>query len=288
MNNTNRSRLMFVSSMIIFGTIGIFRRYVSVPSGMIAMSRGFIGMLFLIGIMLIKREKLSLQSLKKNAGMLFLSGAVMGFNWILLFEAYKYTTVAVATLCYYMAPLFVIAVSPFLFKERLTILKCGCMIAAIVGMVLVSNMSGGEVSAVNNGVGILLGLSAAVLYALVMLLNKKIVGVKAFDKTIFQLGAAGIVLLPYTLIAEGSASIEFTTVSIVMLLVMGVIHTGVAYAMYFSSIEKIKAQTAAMLSYIDPVIAVLLSVLILGENMGIMGYAGAVLILGAAILCDRE
>lgn len=288
MKDCNKAKIMLICSMIIFGTIGIFRRYIPLPSGMIAMSRGFIGMLFLIFVLIAKRERISFHAIGKNLLMLCISGALLGFNWILLFEAYRYTSVAVATLCYYMAPVFVIVASPFVFGEKLTWTKLICVIAALFGMVLVSGVLGEGVENPSEMRGIFLGLGAALLYACIVMLNKRNIDVAAYDKTIVQLGVAGVVLVPYTLIAESTSGIEITAIAIIMLIVIGVLHTGIAYALYFGSISKLKAQTAAIFSYIDPVVAVLLSVLLLGEKIGISGYIGAALILGAAILSEKR
>ena len=186
-----------------------------------------------------------------------------------------------------MAPVFVIAVSPFVFGEKITRTKLICVIAALLGMILVSGVLNEGIASISEFSGILFGLGAAVLYASVIILNKKIGDISAYDKTIVQLGVAGIVLVPYTLIAENISNTEFTAFSIVMLIVIGVVHTGIAYTLYFGSIGRLKAQTAAIFSYIDPVVAVILSVLILNEGIGIGGYAGAVLILGAAMLSER-
>ena len=287
MNNYSKSKLMLIASMIIFGTIGIFRKYIPLPSGMIAMSRGFIGMLFLITVILLQRKKISYSDIKKNMILLCVSGILIGFNWILLFEAYRYTSVAVATLCYYMAPVFVIIVSPFVLNETLTKTKLICVVAALLGMFLVSGVLNEDIGNINKFSGILLGLGAAVLYASVIIINKKIGDIAAYDKTIVQLGVAGAILVPYTLIAESVSNVEFTALSIFMLIVVGVVHTGIAYTLYFGSIGRLKAQTAAIFSYIDPVVAVILSVLMLNESISVSGYIGAVLILGAAMLSER-
>ncbi len=286
MKKENQSKIMLICAMLIFGTIGLFRKYIPLPSGMLAMARGFIGMFFLIFIIIIKREKLSFEQIKKNFVLLFLSGAFIGFNWILLFEAYRYTSVAVATLCYYMAPMFVVCASPFIFGERLNSTKIICILAAFVGMIMISGvLNEGSINS-NEIKGVLFGLGAALLYATVIMMNKKIGDIKAYDKTIVQLGTAGLVILPYTLLAEGG-EIVFTPFIIFMIVVVGILHTGVAYALYFGAVGRLKAQTTAIFSYIDPVVAVILSTLILGEKIGIIGYIGAILILGAAFLIER-
>lgn len=289
MKNERRSTMALVLSMVIFGTIGIFRRYIPFPSGLIAMARGLIGMLFLLAYTRMRGIHLSADSVRKGGWKLILSGVCLGFNWILLFEAYRYTSVAVATLCYYMAPILIILVSPLLFQERLTGRKILCVAIALAGMVLVSGITkagGAQAQESSRTTGILLGLGAAVLYASVVLLNKAMPSVEAYPKTIVQLGTAAVTLLPYTLLTETIPTEAFSWLSISMLVLVGIIHTGVAYALYFGSVSGLKAQTAALLSYLDPVVAILLSALLLGENLSVPGLIGAMMVLGAALLSE--
>lgn len=282
----NKSKFQLILSMIIFGTIGIFRKYIDIPSSVLAMARGFIGMIFLLGVILFKRCKLSFSALKSNFIYLLLSGAFIGFNWILLFESYNYTSVAVATLCYYMAPVIVIILSPLVLRERLSSVKIISVIVALIGMFFVSGVLKSGLGSIQEMKGILFGLGAALLYACVILLNKKIKDISPFDKTIYQLGIAGIVLLPYTYLTEDYSSINLDTKSLLLLLVVGIIHTGITYYLYFGSLSGLEAQTAALYSYIDPIFAIILSALLLKESIGIFEIIGTVLILGSTIFCE--
>ena len=209
----------------------------------------------------------------------------MGFNWILLFEAYRYTTVAVATLCYYFSAIFVIVASPLLLKERLTPVKAGCAAVALFGMVLVSGVTE-SASGAFSPMGVALGLGAAVLYASVVLLNKRLSGISSFDTTISQLGVAAMVLLPYVLFTENLPTLSVSPFGLAMLLTVAVVHTGAAYAMYFSSLQQLKAQTVALFSYLDPIVALILSVFVLREPMTLAAATGAVLVLGAMIASE--
>ena len=272
-------------SMVIFGTIGVFRRYIPLPSSLVAMTRGLTGMLFLLLVMVLRKCGMNRTAVRRKLGLLCLSGAAIGVNWILLFEAYNYTSVATATLCYYLAPMFVILASPLVVGERLTAKKLICVLTALLGMVFVSGVleSGGGSSDLK---GVLLGLGAAVLYASVVLMNKQLGDVPAYDRTIVQLGSSAAVLLPYVLLTEDMGALTFTPNTIGLLLVVGIVHTGIAYALYFGSLMQLKAQTAAILSYIDPVVAVLLSALVLREHMSLLSGLGAVLVLGAAVVSE--
>lgn len=285
-NAVNTARLAIIVSMLIFGTIGIFVRHVPMPSSVIALVRGVVGTLFLLVFSRLRKTPVDWAGVRKSLGLLILSGAFIGFNWILLFEAYRYTTVATATLCYYLAPVFVILASPVLFREKLTLRKGICVVVALVGMAFVSGVTETGIAGSGELLGILFGVGAAVLYALVVLMNKKLTGVPAFDRTIVQLGAAALALAPYVLVSEWGTAMDWSGPVIPLLLVMGIVHTGFAYALYFGGIKELPAQTSALLSYIDPVSAIILSAMFLGEELTASGVIGAVLVLGATLLSE--
>lgn len=288
MDKTNIEKLKLTTAMLLFGTIGIFVRYIPLPSSVIALARAFVGMLFLLMVICIRRTKISKEAIIKNWKPLFLSGAFLGMNWILLFEAYRYTSVATATLCYYLAPIIVIVAAPFLFKEKLTLKKGICTMVALFGMVCVSGVIQNGIPEAGELTGIAYGLGAAVLYAAIMLLNKKIQDISAYDKTIVQLGISTIILIPYCLFTENFTTFAWSLPVVGLLLLVGVLHTGITYYLYFGAIGALNAQTAAIISYLDPVVAVLISVFILREGMDIVGVVGAVLILGAALCSELE
>ena len=284
----NKAKLELIASMFIFGTIGIFVRHIPLPSSMIALVRGFVGAFFVLLFVYLKKSKLDKAAIKKNFVMLALSGAFIGINWILLFESYNYTTVATATLCYYMQPIFVILASPFLLKEKLTVKKAVCVAVALLGMVFVSGVLDTGIPALSEAKGILYGLGAALFYATVVLMNKKITDINAYDKTIMQLGMGAIVLSPYVMLTQdfGTATLSMTPPLWALLLFVGLVHTGVAYALYFDAMKDLKAQTIAIFSYIDPIVAILLSALLLKESMGLYGVIGAILVLGSTFISE--
>ncbi len=279
-------KVKLVVSMVLFGTIGLFVRYINLPSSIIALARGLVGMLFLLAVCLLRGKSLSVKAVKSNLLWLIVSGTCLGMNWILLFEAYRFTTVATATLCYYLAPIIVIVVSPFLLKERMTVKKSICTIVALMGMVLVSGVIENGIPTVAEAKGIVYGLGAAVLYACIMLLSKKIHDISAYDKTIVQLGVSALVLVPYCLMTEKITTISISPTVLGLLLLVGIVHTGVTYFLYFGAMGQLHAQTVAIISYVDPVVAVLVSVFVLQEGMNVWGIVGAVLVLGAALISE--
>ena len=287
-NDSKKSYIMFITSVLIFGTIGIFRRYIPLSSGMLAFLRGLLGAGFLAVYKRFYQRNRSYNISSRNMILLLITGALIGLNWMLLFEAYNYTSVSVATLCYYMQPTIVILLSPLVFSEKLTGKRMICALAAVIGMVLVSGVIGGSAGQGGELKGIACGLGAAALYATVVILNKKIHVEDAIDKTIVQLITAAAVMMPY-LALSGRGQMEFDsigTTTVIMVLIVGIIHTGIAYALYFGSMEKLKAQSVAVLSYLDPVFALILSAVILGERMTVFGIIGAVLIIGSAIISE--
>jgi len=281
----NAAKLQLLGAMGIFGTIGIFTYYIPLPSAAIACLRGVLGVAFLLLLMAVMGKKPDGKAIGSKLGLLCLSGAAIGFNWVLLFEGYRYS-VPTATVCYYMAPLFMILASP-LVGEELTVKKLLCVAVALVGMVFVSGLVPGMQTQGTLWYAVLFGLGAAVLYASVILMNKNLGAVPAYDRTVVQLGAAALVLVPYVLLTDGFGLEALTPIGWVFLVILGVVHTGMAYAMYFGAMGKLKTQTVAILSYLDPVLAIILSALILpNQMMGLWQILGTILVLGNALYSE--
>ncbi len=277
MKKENTAKALMAVAMLIFGTIALFVRAINVSSAELALYRAIMAAVLVGGFLLITRQRLCLGSIKKELLLLLLSGAAMGFNWILLFEAYKYTTVSVATLSYYFAPVIVMVVCPLIFKEKLSRKQVVCFAMATMGLVLITGTAGGGS---RDLLGIAFGLGAAVLYATVMLLNKFIKGITGLHRTFIQFLSATIVLLPYVALTSGFTVGALNTNGWIALTVVGVLHTGITYCVYFSALKELPGQETAILSYIDPLVAVLVSVIWLNEKMTIPQIIGGLLILG--------
>ena len=285
-NASSRARAGLSLSMAVFGTIALFTRSIPVSSGELALSRAVLAACFVAAYLRLRGNHFSLSAIRTELPVLLLSGVAMGFNWILLFEAYRYTTVSIATLSYYFAPVIVTAASPFLFKERMSRMQLFCFVMATVGLALVIGV-GDTAAAGAHMKGILFGLGAACLYATVILLNKKIRTVSGLERTLIQFIGAIAVLTPYVLMTSGIHLGGLTLTGTLCLLVLGLVHTGMSYCLYFSSLRDLPGHEAAILSYIDPLVAVLLSVLVLGEAMTPVQAVGGVMILGFTLLSER-
>ncbi|MBQ2700567.1 MAG: EamA family transporter [Clostridia bacterium] len=272
-------RLMMILSMATFGTLGLFVRNISVSSGELALYRALLASLLIGGYLLVTRQRISLGKIKKELPLLLFSGIAMGINWILLFEAYKYTTVSAATLSYYFAPVIVTAVCPFLFKEKLTKRQILCFIMATLGIVLITGL-GDMNQAGNHLIGILYGLGAACFYACVILLNKFIKGVEGIHRTFIQFLGAILAMVPYVALTSGVTLHTMNLVGWGSLLIVGLVHTGVTYCLYFSALKELPGQKAAILSYIDPLVAIIISVTFLAEPLTLWQGIGGALVLG--------
>lgn len=276
-------RLKYITAVILYGTIGMFLRYVRLPSEIVAFFRGAIGSVFILVYLKARHMHVHRAAIRGKLPLLVLSGVFLGLNWIFLFAAYMQTTVAIASLCNYMAPVIVILIAPAILREPLDRRKLPCVAAAFAGIVLVSGVWGG---AIGNVSGVFMGLAGALCFVGVVICNRKLREIPALDKSVVQLAVSALTILPYVLIKNRGADLVWDGRSVLIILLLGVVHTGAAYCLYFSGMGNLPIQTVAVLGYIEPVVSVLCSAVFLHEAMGISGWMGAVLILGAALVSE--
>lgn len=277
------AKLKMSVSMLIFGTISIFVHYIPLPSSAVAFYRAVIAIAGLCVYTLVRGKSFVKGIDKRMFVLLLLSGAAMGFNWILLFEAYKYTTVATATLCYYFAPVIVMALCPVIYREKLGAKQLVCFIISTIGLVLITAVGkeqGGSLK------GILLGIGAAVLYATVMLLNKSIKGMDGILRTLWQFVCAAAVVFPYTAATKGLSLAGMGVRGWVCLIILGVVYTCITYVLYLTSVSELPGRVSALLGYIDPLTAVLVSVLFFSENLLPLHILGGAMILGSTLVSE--
>ena len=279
------AKISFSMSMAIFGTIGVFTRLISLSSSEIALYRAVLAAIVIALFLALSKKKVFQGIKNKTLVLLFLSGAAMGFNWILLFEAYNYTSLTAATLSYYFAPTIVLLSSPIVMKERLKKTGVLCFLLSSIGLVMVIAGGGGGRGS-DDLKGIFLGLGAAVLYATVILINKKIGEIDGIGRTFLQFISAIIVLTPYVSLKSGFNLIGLDPTGWLSLLVLGIVHTGITYSVYFSSLPHLKGSEISLLSYIDPLTAMLISAFVLSEPTTLLQIAGGVLILGSTLFSE--
>ena len=282
----NRSKylILFVASMVIFGTNGLIVANISLGSAEIVLMRTFLGSLFLLAIVLVKRS-FSFADLKADLIPATIGGAALGLNWVLLFSAYRSAGVGLSTLTYYCGPIIVLALSPVLFREKLTWNKLLAIAAVAVGMFCITGdiEPGSDVQT-----GILFGGGAALLYASLIVANNRVKRLSGLNCAMYELIVAFFVVLIYLLASNVKLPVIPAAEDIVWVLAIGLVNTGLAYYLYFSSLQKLPGQTVALVCYIDPLTALLVSGAFLGEKLLGVQIAGAVLILGGACLGELK
>ncbi len=283
--NETAEKLKYAAAVAIYGTIGLFVRQISLPVEIIVVCRGLIGSLFILVYLLIRKKTIDRAAIKKNIKWLVISGLALGLNWVFLFAAYRHTTVASATVLYYMAPVFFIALSPLAFNEKLNFKKLICFVAAVLGMVFISGIMNGGIEGLNI-TGTLFGLLAALCFTGVLFCNKKMTEPEPYGKTLVQLAISAAAVFPYAVFANTGTPIFVDLRSALFTLLLGVVHTGIAYCLYFDAIGKLRIQTVAVMGYIDPAVSVLCSTVILGESISVYGWIGSALIIGAAVISE--
>lgn len=285
MTDLRQERLKYIIAVILYGTIGMFVRYVSLPSEIIAMCRGSIGSVFILLYLYARGKRPDREAIRANAFWLTMSGIFLGLNWIFLFAAYVTTTVAIASLCNYMAPLIVILIAPFVLGEKLNVRKLPYVLMAFVGIVLVSGVNSPQAA---NPRGILMGMLAAMGFTGVVICNRKIHDINALDKSIVQLAVSALTILPYVLYMNHGTVLSLDVRSVLIVLMLGIVHTGIAYCLYFSGMGTLPVQTIAVLGYLEPVVSVLCSAFFLQEPMTLSGWIGAAMIILAALLSELK
>ena len=280
-------RIQLAITMAIFGTVGLVRRNIPMDSLLLAGIRAFLGAVSLYAVIRISGRRLSVDRIRSRFWLIVLVGIIMGFNWVFLFESFNYTSVATATVCYYMEPVFLILASPFVFHERITVPKILCVIFSFIGMIFVSGVLQAGFSGIAELKGVFFGLLAGLFYAICVIWNKTIDDVPIMDRTLVELIAVGVVLIPLACFHGDLASLSRMTLPAWgWVLLLGLFNTGVTYGIYYTCLDRLPAQTVAFYSYLDPVLALIFSQFLLHEDMGWQGLIGAVLIIGSAALSD--
>ncbi len=268
----------YILSMLIIGTNGYPVSKMSLDSGQIVLMRTLIGGLLLTVVVLLMGG-FDRKAIRSEWVPLLIGGAALGLNWVALFTAYRMLNVSLATLIYYAGPMIVLLLSPILFKEKLTGSKLIAVAVVAVGLVCIS----GSIAAGGLSVpGLLWAVLAALLYATLITFNKRIVRTSGLQTAAIELDVAFVVVIIYVLCTTGLPHIQKSDVPYVLWI--GAINTGLAYLLYFSGLQKLPGQSVALISYVDPVSALIFSALLLGEKMTAIQLIGAVLIIGGAML----
>ncbi len=280
-----KDSLKYILAVVLYGTNGLIMNYISFPSELVVFCRGSIGALVIYLFLKSRKQKINKDSIEANGFWLTLSGVSLGLNWIFLFAAYIKTTVAIASLCNYLAPVIVVVIAPFVLKEKIKIQKLFCVGGALLGIILVSGVVGGNFSG-DNTEGIIYGLLAAAAFVMIVICNRKIKDINAFDKAFYQLLVSAIVILPFVIVKCLRIDIVFDFRSLLLTILLGVLQTGIAYCFYFDAMGKLPVTEIVILGYIEPVASVLLSFFVLHQPLTPLAWLGSALIVVSALLCE--
>ncbi len=282
MGRTRAAYVRYTASLILFGSNGIVAAYIAASSTSIVFWRTLIGSLALIAVFMATRQHLTVFGNAKDCLFMIASGVSTGLSWIFLYAAYRLAGVGISTLIYYLGPILVMAVSPILFHEPLTRGKLLAFAAVLVGMVLLNGntvQSGGDLT------GILFAFGSAMCHAFMVVFNKLAARVQGLENPTLQL-TISFLTVAVAIIVVPSLTLEVPFDSWLPMIFLGLVNTGLGCYLYFSSIGDLKAQTVVVLGYLEPLSAVVMAVMILGEVMSPAQVVGAVLVLGGALVAE--
>ena len=281
--NKERIKLILISAT--FGTIGIVTHFIPLSSAAIVFYRALLGGIFIILMTCLSGKVVNVKALGDHFFVLIWTGFFMGLNWVFQFEAFRVSTVAIGTVCYNTMPIFLLIIASFMFKEKITFKSVICIIVATIGVILVSNVINTGIRS-NEVLGCFYGILGAVNYALIVVFNRKLSHIETHDKVIFQFIFSAIIMFIYVVLIQGkslffeaSISNKDLLIGIICLLLLSFFHTGFCYVHYFNAVSRLKAETVAILTYIDPVVALFTSYFLLKEKTTGLQMLGAALIL---------
>lgn len=290
MIDERKERLKLTLISATFGTIGIVTHFIPLSSAAIVFYRALIGGIFIMIMTRLSGKMIDIRAMKDNFIVLIFTGFFMGLNWVLQFEAFKVSTVAIGTVCYNTMPIFLLIIASFMFGEKITLKSLICILVATIGVVLVSNVINTGIKS-NEVLGCVYGILGAVFYALIVTFNRKLSFIETHDKVIFQFMFSAVIMAIYVSSIEKTSfvfdsDIDRNTfiVGLFCMLLLSFFHTGFCYVHYFNAVSRLKAETVAILTYIDPVVALMLSYFFLKEKMTFLQFLGAILILASTLV----
>lgn len=268
----------YIASLLMFGSNGIVASYILLSSYEIVFLRTLIGSVFLVLIFALSKQKVQFWKNKSHFLYTVISGVAMGASWIFLYEAYAQIGVSMATLAYYCGPVIVMILSPIIFRERVTGAKLLGFSMVGIGMLCVNSqvLYQGIVSW-----GVIFGILSAIMYAIMVVFNKKAVSITGLENTVCQLVTSFLAVAIFIGLKQGF-SINISLGNLVPILLLGVVNTGIGCYFYFSSIGDLPVQTVSICGYLEPLSALIFSAAILGENLSLLQSVGAALIIGGA------
>lgn len=271
--------IKYILGLLLFGSNGVISAMIALNSYEIVLTRTVLGSAFLILLLLISRQKLQIFRYKKEIPYMLLSGVALATNWIFLFEGYAQVGVSITILLCYCGPILVMLVSPFFFNEKITAPKIIGFCAVMLGMVFINGQS---LQTGKSLWGIFCGIMAAITYVFMVISNKKATHITGLENSTIQLFISFIAVAVFVVCKQGF-TLNIQSSDWIPILVLGILNTGVGIYLYFSPISKLPVQSVAICGYLEPLSAVVFSVLLLHEAMLPLYIIGGILIVGGAL-----
>lgn len=278
--NDRKSFLKYLFATLLFGSNGIVSSHILLSSYEIVLFRTLLGSVFLVMLFLLTGGRFHAKEYRRDFIFVLLSGLAMGASWMFLYEGYQQIGVGMATLLYYTGPVFVMILTPIIFKEKLTAPKVIGFAIVFVGIILINGISGGQrISAW----GLICAMLSALTYMVLVIFNKQSKHIVGMENAAIQLCGSFVVVAAFVGIKEHFA---FTVLPAdwPWILLLGIVNTGIGCYLYFSSLSGLSVQTIAICGYMEPLSAVLLAAILLSEIMTPMQIVGAICIIGGAML----
>lgn len=274
MDAKNRSLLEIHIAVLLFGLAGLFAKWVAQPAIIIVLGRVVFASIFLAAVLLWRKENIRLRQ-RRDYLYLALMGVVLAVHWVTFFQAIQVSTVAIGLLTFSTFPVFVTFMEPYFFREKIRRVDIVVALVAFTGVALVipsfelgNNMTQGAIW------GVISGFT----FAILSILNRKyVVNYSSRVIAFYQDATAVLILLPFLFILQPS----FTAQDILLLVLLGVVFTGIAHTLFIGGLSHVKAQTASIIASLEPVYGIITAVIFLGEIPTLRVIAGGVIILGA-------
>lgn len=268
--------LQMIAAMLISGTIGALVVFSQQPIANVVFWRCVFATitLFILGILSGNwRSHLN----RKVVLIAALGGVALVVNWLLLFAAYSRTSIGLATVLYNTQPLMLVGMGVFILKEKVSRSRWLWLAASFVGMLL--GLSSGLSHDGNSGwlLGIVMALGAAFFYALTALITRQLKGVPPQQIALVQVAVGTLLLLP---LVDFQQQMTLTHWGIVAML--GIVHTGIMYQLLYGAIQKLPTSITASLSFIYPIVAVIVDSFVFNHSLSPIQFIGGAMILLAA------
>jgi len=269
MKEKNFGVLEMIITTAIWGSIPILAIFSDLPSPVFVFFRVFITSIFLIPVI---RKRVNLRNLINKY--VFLSGIFLALNWILLFYAVSIIQVSEAILLYYSGPIFAVLIMHFL-GERIGIDRYISIIIAFTGIFIIINPT-----TLNISIGALIALASGIFYGLLAVASKMATGIVNSKELVFyQTIISTIITSPFLLILRFNLTLN----NIVIVTIAALVNTLLALFLWYDALTKISVQLSSILSYLDPVFAMLFAFIFLHQIPTLISLLGGILIIISGI-----